>query len=222
MRDALPHFEPVTEMAMLYPQNGSIAIGSRRTMPTFPVAAAVVSLAMVALNTPCRRRIQINAVMRRAAAAEYECGDGHAFSLPTSAKCWATAAQARCNARSDAPPAPSTCPTAVFPIDQLLGGGPPGSLPPGLAVGRDRDVGEDGVLAATLPLRCDWSSCPCRARRRKSRFGIDGVQITVVGNLHPRDTVVDGPDAIALALERADHHGEICFSAGARKRRAHR
>src|SRR4029077_13648629 len=33
---------------MLYPQNGSIAIGSRRTMPTFPVAAAVVSLPSVA------------------------------------------------------------------------------------------------------------------------------------------------------------------------------
>src|SRR3984957_7889466 len=39
---------------MLYPQKGSIAIGSRRTMPTFPVAAAVVSLAIVApTNTPC-------------------------------------------------------------------------------------------------------------------------------------------------------------------------
>src|SRR5580704_5874283 len=39
---------------MLYPQNGSIAIGSRRTIPTFPVAAAVVSLAIVApTNTPC-------------------------------------------------------------------------------------------------------------------------------------------------------------------------
>src|SRR3954462_5299345 len=33
---------------MLYPQNGSIAIGSRRTCPTAPVAAAVVSEAMVA------------------------------------------------------------------------------------------------------------------------------------------------------------------------------
>src|SRR5438067_1407468 len=33
---------------MLYPQNGSIAIGSRRTWPTAPVAAAVVSEAMVA------------------------------------------------------------------------------------------------------------------------------------------------------------------------------
>src|SRR4029077_13634178 len=39
---------------MLYPQNGTIAIGSRRTIPTFPVAAAVVSLAIVApTNTPC-------------------------------------------------------------------------------------------------------------------------------------------------------------------------
>src|SRR5215471_9978220 len=33
---------------MLYPQNGSIAIGSRRTLPTWPVAAAVVSDPMVA------------------------------------------------------------------------------------------------------------------------------------------------------------------------------
>src|SRR5580704_19125800 len=39
---------------MLYPQKGSMAIGSRRTMPTFPVAAAVVSLAIVApTKTPC-------------------------------------------------------------------------------------------------------------------------------------------------------------------------
>src|SRR6266404_4964609 len=39
---------------MLYPQNGSIAMGSRRTTPTLPVAAAVVSLAMLALTkTPC-------------------------------------------------------------------------------------------------------------------------------------------------------------------------
>src|SRR6202163_1228820 len=39
---------------MLYPQNGSIAIGSRRTTPTAPVAAAVVSDAIVApRNTPC-------------------------------------------------------------------------------------------------------------------------------------------------------------------------
>ena len=34
--------------------NGSIAIGSRRTTPTWPVAAAVVSLDRVApMNVPC-------------------------------------------------------------------------------------------------------------------------------------------------------------------------
>src|SRR5438552_18166620 len=39
---------------MWYPQNGSIAIGSRRTTPCLPVAAAVVSDASVApRNTPC-------------------------------------------------------------------------------------------------------------------------------------------------------------------------
>src|SRR2546426_12738725 len=39
---------------MLYPQKGSMAIGSRRVMPTAPVAAAVVSDAIVApTNTPC-------------------------------------------------------------------------------------------------------------------------------------------------------------------------
>src|SRR5258708_5743947 len=38
---------------MLYPQNGSIANGSRRTSPTVPAAAAVRSDAMVdARNTP--------------------------------------------------------------------------------------------------------------------------------------------------------------------------
>src|SRR5580704_81035 len=44
---------------MLYPQKGSIAIGSRRSCPTLPAAAAVVSLAAVApRNVPC---CQLNA-----------------------------------------------------------------------------------------------------------------------------------------------------------------
>src|SRR3954469_23856246 len=39
---------------MLYPQNGNIAIGSKRSLPTAPAAAAVVSLAMIEpRNTPC-------------------------------------------------------------------------------------------------------------------------------------------------------------------------
>src|SRR6266849_1090588 len=39
---------------MLYPQKGSIAIGSRRVITTSPVAAAVVSDAIIApTNTPC-------------------------------------------------------------------------------------------------------------------------------------------------------------------------
>src|SRR3984893_14157621 len=39
---------------MWYPQNGSIAMGSRRVTPTAPVAAAVVSDAIVAPTyTPC-------------------------------------------------------------------------------------------------------------------------------------------------------------------------
>src|ERR687887_341156 len=39
---------------MLYPQNGNIAIGSRRSCPTLPAAAAVVSLLVVPpRNVPC-------------------------------------------------------------------------------------------------------------------------------------------------------------------------
>src|SRR3989442_8061383 len=39
---------------MLYPQKGSMAMGSRRVIPTSPVAAAVVSEAIVApTKTPC-------------------------------------------------------------------------------------------------------------------------------------------------------------------------
>src|SRR5688500_9014635 len=39
---------------MLYPQNGSIAIGSNRSLPTSPAAAAVVSTDIVApMKTPC-------------------------------------------------------------------------------------------------------------------------------------------------------------------------
>src|SRR5579859_7794142 len=48
---------------MLYPQNGSIANGSRRTTPTLPAAAAVVSLPRVApKKTPF---IQLNACITR-------------------------------------------------------------------------------------------------------------------------------------------------------------
>src|SRR6202011_379779 len=44
---------------MLYPQKGSMANGSRRSLPTAPVAAAVVSEAMIEpRNTPCS---QLNA-----------------------------------------------------------------------------------------------------------------------------------------------------------------
>src|SRR2546430_3097920 len=39
---------------MLYPQKGSIAIGSKRSLPTSPAAAAVVSEDMIEpRNTPC-------------------------------------------------------------------------------------------------------------------------------------------------------------------------
>src|SRR4051812_2585356 len=41
---------------MLYPQNGTIANGSRRRLPTAPAAAAVVSEPMIEpRNTPCRQ-----------------------------------------------------------------------------------------------------------------------------------------------------------------------
>src|SRR5436305_11839688 len=41
---------------MLYPQNGSMAKGSRRTLPTAPAWAAVVSDAMIdPRKTPCRQ-----------------------------------------------------------------------------------------------------------------------------------------------------------------------
>jgi len=39
---------------MLYPQNGIMAMGSRRTTPTLPVIAAVVSVLMAEpRKTPC-------------------------------------------------------------------------------------------------------------------------------------------------------------------------
>src|SRR6516165_6897895 len=48
---------------MLYPQNGSMANGSRRRCPTAPAAAAVVSDAMIdPRNTPC---CQVNASVIR-------------------------------------------------------------------------------------------------------------------------------------------------------------
>ena len=43
---------------MLYPQNGSMAKGSRRRLPTAPAAAAVVSEAMIEpRKTPCSQSL---------------------------------------------------------------------------------------------------------------------------------------------------------------------
>lgn len=55
VRDLLAHFEPVAEIiSHVVATEGSMAMGSRRVMPTSPVAAAVVSKALVApTKTPC-------------------------------------------------------------------------------------------------------------------------------------------------------------------------
>src|SRR5687767_707035 len=81
---------------MLYPQKGIIAIGSLRGTPTLPVAAAVVSLTMVApTKTPC---CQLNASKTSGAAlarrppkmmAEMGTPRGSSISGPTLGHCLA-------------------------------------------------------------------------------------------------------------------------------------
>src|SRR5439155_1031310 len=60
-----------------------------------------------------------------------------------------------------------------------------------------------------------------RGNTKKPCFRIDGAQVSVFADLHPRDVVSNGPDAIPLVLERRHHHGQIRFPARTRKRRAH-
>src|SRR6266478_2819938 len=62
---------------MLYPQNGSIANGSRRSCPIFPTAAAVCSDAMHApRKTPCCQD-RASVTSGAAAAAEQDRRDRH-------------------------------------------------------------------------------------------------------------------------------------------------
>src|SRR5215831_16077100 len=75
---------------MLYPQKGSMAMGSRRSRPTLPAAAAVVSLLVVApRNVPCcqvkdsvtRGTIFARRPPKRMASIGTPLGSSHSFAM---------------------------------------------------------------------------------------------------------------------------------------------
>ncbi len=110
---------------------------------------------------------------------------------------------------------------AALPIRQLrrhLGGHP---LPPGFPRSRHGHVGEYRVSfhrAHHVRIRQRVGS---RRNAKKSRLGIDRMQIAVRPRLHPRDVVTHGPYSIAGVLESRNHHGQVGLAACARKRRRH-
>ena len=137
---------------MLYPQNGSMAIGSRRSSPTLPAAAAVFSLEMIEpRNVPCcqSRASFTSGTTRRAAAAEQDRADRHALRVLPLGRDHRALARGRGEARVRVRGRLALLrrPRLAEPVGELRGDLLGHLLPPDVAVGRERDVGEDRVLA---------------------------------------------------------------------------
>ena len=155
-------------------RTGSIANGSRRSLPTAPVAAAVVSDAIVApRNTPCS---QSNAsytsgttLERRPPSRNASIGTPrrvlplrrHRRVLP------AATHEARVRVRRRRPGLGR--PVRAVPVDQVRRRRLRHPLPPDVAVVGARGVGEDRVGRDHRGARWGWSSGSCPARRRRSR-----------------------------------------------------
>jgi len=89
------------------------------------------------------------------------------------------------------------------------------AFPPGLIVGSDADVGEDGVAIERAHHVGIGLAAGAGSDTEEAGFGIDGVEIAVGAEVHPGDVVADGPNLVALRFERGNHHGKIGFAASA-------
>ena len=112
-------------------------------------------------------------------------------------------------------------PDVAFPGDQAGRRRSADAFPPRLVLGGQAHVGEDGV--AMERVHHVGIGVVARAGRdpKKASLGIDGVQVAVGPDFHPGDVVAHGPDAIALAFQRGNHHGQVGLAAGAGECRGH-
>ena len=205
---------------------GSIAIGSRRTTPTAPVAAAVVSEESVApMKVPCVpvARLVDERDRRLAAAAEEDRVDRHAVGVVVLGRehrallgrgAEAAVGVGRLRARL------AVCgrPVVAVPVGEvgrrLVGH----ALPPHVAVVGEGDVGEDRVA---LVDRGDGVRVGRLAGAggdaEEPELRVHGIEPTVLTEAHPGDVVADH-----LGLPAGDgrrDHREVRLATGGRERR---
>ena len=209
---------------MWYPQKGSMAIGSRRTWPTVPAAAAVISEPMVeATKTPWP---QLNAwktsgtvVDRRPPKMRPLIGTPAGFSHSGSrlGHCDRGAVNRAFGMRRLA--AAIRRPGLAAPVGQpgrRLVGHP---FPPDVAVLGHGHVREDRVLLDRLH-RVGVGAIGCAGGdAEEAVLGVDGEELPVLTLLDPGDVVAHRGDLPPLEPLGRDQHREIGLAAGAGERR---
>ena len=88
------------------------------------------------------------------------------------------------------------------------------ALPPDAALGRERDVGEDGVLRERGHGVGIGLCAGAGSDAEEAGLGIDGAELAVGVGLDPGDVVADGPDLPAVEACGRNHHGEVGLAAG--------
>ena len=108
---------------------------------------------------------------------------------------------------------------AALPVFRRRAGGH--AFPPGLVVGGDADVGEDGIAVEHRHGIGIGLFAGARRHAEITRLGVDRVQAAVFARAHPADVVADRPDlpAVAAITFRRDEHGQVGLAAGRRERR---
>jgi len=93
----------------------------------------------------------------------------------------------------------------TLPIDGTLGARSVHALPPDITVGSETDVGEDGVLLATVHGIGVGLEVGARGDTEEASFGVDGMEIAVLTELHPSDIVANSLNL--PARKSGDKHG---------------
>ena len=89
------------------------------------------------------------------------------------------------------------------------------AFPPDVAVGGERDVGEDGVAGERGHGVGIGLGVGAGGDAEEAGFGVDGAEPAVGVGLDPGDVVADGPDLPAFEACGRDQHGEVGLAAGA-------
>ena len=95
------------------------------------------------------------------------------------------------------------------------------ALPPDIAIGSQRHIGEDDVF---FHGRHGVEVGGFRGARRDAKIPglrIDGVEVAILTGLDPGDVVADGGDLPAIQRLRRDQHGEVGLAAGGREGSRH-